>query len=227
MVSFKPLVPVIALTFMVAYSPHVAAADAAAGDVEAGKSIALEGAQPGHPRCASCHMDDGSGQVAGGIPRLAGLPASYIEKQLSYFADGKRENAFMPRFAAALTPEMRRNVAAYYASLPAPAYEADPSADTALIASGEALYKKGKPKDHVMACMGCHGPTGAGVGTMFPAIAGQPADYVSEQLTEWHSGAKRDPDSAIMMSVAKGLTAEDIRALAAYVRSLGVSGKKS
>ncbi|WP_081797491.1 c-type cytochrome [Acidomonas methanolica] len=196
------------------------------GDVAAGKIIAEQGVRPGHPVCASCHMADGSGQAIGGIPRLAGLPASYLEKQLGYFASGVRANVFMKEFAAALTPEQRANVAAYYASLPAPAYDSSIAPAPALVSQGEALYKKGKPAQRVMACAGCHGPTGAGLGKMFPALAGQSQAYMIEQLSIWHTGAKRDPDSALMLMEAKSLTPDEIRALAAYIHTLGFAAAK-
>lgn len=72
--------------------------------------------------CTACHQADGSGKnVPGGEswPRLAGLDAAYIAKQLHDYQSGERSNASMMPFANMLDEQQIADVAAYYASLPA------------------------------------------------------------------------------------------------------------
>ncbi len=61
--------------------------------VEAGKRIFLGGnEETGVPACIACHAPDGKGMAAAGFPALAGQHATYTEKQLLDFYNGKRTN---------------------------------------------------------------------------------------------------------------------------------------
>ena len=64
--------------------PAALAVDAAA--------IAHAGNGRGAAPCMACHGADGAGQAAAGNPRLAGLDAAYLQKQLDDFASGARNN---------------------------------------------------------------------------------------------------------------------------------------
>lgn len=69
-----------------------------------GKKIFTEGgSQPGALPCVACHGADGAGLAAAGFPRLAGLPALYVRKQLEDFKRGSRANPVMQPLASALT----------------------------------------------------------------------------------------------------------------------------
>ena len=63
----------------------------------------------------SCHGDKGQG--AGTIPRLADQHPGYIEEQLGNFATQARANEIMHFNSENLTPDERREVAAYVGSL--------------------------------------------------------------------------------------------------------------
>lgn len=71
------------------------------------------------PACQTCHGDDGEAQNPA-YPRLAGQYAEFLELQLQLFAEGRRGGSphavIMQPIAAKLTPEQRRDVAAYWAS---------------------------------------------------------------------------------------------------------------
>ena len=58
---------------------------AGAGAVDAG-AIVRQGNGRGAAPCMACHGDDGGGQAAAGNPRLAGLDAAYLQRQLEDFA---------------------------------------------------------------------------------------------------------------------------------------------
>jgi cytochrome c553 len=85
------------------------------------KADAAKGQQIAAQVCAACHGADGN-SIAPANPKLAGQIPDYLAKQLANFkpaAAGKpaeRNNAIMAGFAATLSPEDMRNVAAYYAS---------------------------------------------------------------------------------------------------------------
>ena len=48
--------------------------------------------------CAGCHGELGQGGKEGEYPRLAGLPASFIAKQLELFRDRSRKNMAMVEY---------------------------------------------------------------------------------------------------------------------------------
>lgn len=81
----------------------------AKGDIEAGKAKSVP--------CQACHGADGNAADPQ-YPRLAGQYHDYLERALHEYKDGARKNPIMAGFAATLSDEDIRNLAAYYASLP-------------------------------------------------------------------------------------------------------------
>ena len=69
----------------------------------------------------------------------------------------------------------------------------------------------------VPACMGCHGPNGAGIPTNFPRLGGQHAKYTESQLLAFKS---KERESDIMGPIAFGMTLEQIRAISLYLSAL-------
>lgn len=186
-------------------------------DVAAGARIASAGTPGGAAACAGCHGARGEG--SGGFPHLAGSGASYLRDQLEALATGKRRNPVMQPIAQALSPEQRSQVAAYYAGLPPrPAVPDKPPRDTA--DTGAWLATRGRWADGVPACAQCHGPGGAGVGTSFPPLAGQPAAYIAGQLKAWRSGERPPGPLGLMEAVARKLKEPDIQAVSDYYAGL-------
>jgi cytochrome c553 len=72
----------------------------------------------------------------------------------------------------------------------------------------------GKEKSTV--CASCHGPTGDSTNPQFPKLAGQYEDYIVRALSEYKSGARKNP---IMKGFAAGLSEQDMENLAAYFSS--------
>jgi cytochrome c553 len=64
-------------------------------------------------------------------------------------------------------------------------------------------------------CTSCHRPDGVNNG--IPSIAGWPADILERTLRFYQQGARTNP---VMVSVAKSLDDEQVRALALYWSSL-------
>lgn len=65
--------------------------------------------------CQACHGVDGKG-IAPEYPNLGGQYASYMEKALRDYRDGRRTNMIMAPMAANLTDEDIEDLAAWYAS---------------------------------------------------------------------------------------------------------------
>ncbi|MDC6690008.1 c-type cytochrome, partial [Leclercia adecarboxylata] len=57
------------------------------------------GANPAAMACGTCHGADGMGMAAAGFPRLAGIDAGYMRKQLADFRSGTRANPIMQPIA--------------------------------------------------------------------------------------------------------------------------------
>ena len=66
-------------------------------------------------------------------------------------------------------------------------------------------------------CAACHGSDGIAVAPTFPNLAGQSATYLYVQLRAFKDGAR---DNAVMQPLAKTLTDQDMRNLAAHFASL-------
>lgn len=166
--------------------------------------------------CASCHGDLGQGKE--NTPRLAGLPADYIVKQLGDFEDGRRINESMRVVVATLSDDERRKVADYYASLRVPS-NARPEL-SGNIARGEKLALHGDWSRNVPACFSCHGPSGFGVGPEFPALAAQHASYTASQLAAWAGGQRNNSSLDLMGKISRELSDADRNAVADYLASL-------
>ncbi|NBQ92048.1 MAG: cytochrome c4 [Betaproteobacteria bacterium] len=164
--------------------------------------------------CSACHTIDGSrGSPAN--PILAGQHPEYLVKQLQEFKAGKRKNAIMAGFAATLSEDDMRNVAAFYASK-----QAKPGAakDKDLAALGEKIYRGGIADRNIPACAGCHSPTGAGIPAQYPRVGGQHGDYTEAQLLAFRSGARGN--STQMMQIAAKMNDREIKAVSDYINGL-------
>lgn len=166
--------------------------------------------------CASCHGDLGQGDES--TPRLAGLPAAYITKQLHDFRDGTRLNESMRVVAHGLTEAEMTALGAYYADLRVPS-TARPvlSGD---LARGEQLALQGDWSIGVPACFTCHGPSGFGVAPDFPGLSAQHAPYTAVQLANWVGGQRHNDPLGLMGQISEALSTQDRRAVADYLASL-------
>lgn len=67
-------------------------------------------------------------------------------------------------------------------------------------------------------CASCHGADGiTTIDPSYPKLAGQYPDYLARALTDYKTGARKNP---IMMGMAAALTKEDVANVAAYYSSL-------
>ncbi len=189
-----------------------------------GAAIAVNGTG-GAPACSSCQGAHGEGQPENGFPRLAGLDAGYIVRQLESFADGSRKNDTMPAIAKALTPADRQAVATFYAGQQAAAPQQAATPGVKQAARGAELVVNGDWAQGVPGCGLCHGPSGQGVGSAFPRLAGQSAIYIENQFADWKAGKRSNDPLHLMSGIAKKLSDDDTKAVATYFASLKVVSK--
>src|SRR5215469_12612255 len=77
-----------------------------------------------------------------------------------------------------------------------------------ITSSAQAYEANGGPWPHVSdACAACHGPNGNSVNQAYPALAGQRALYITDQLHNFASGQRVNP---IMNAMARSLKESEI-----------------
>lgn len=179
------------------------------GDAEAGEQKSQT--------CVACHGADGVGTTPEN-PNLAGQVPGYIADQLARFQSGQRENAVMAGMAAGLSEQDMADLDAYYASLEAP-QGAVPEDQAQSARRGGELYRGGDKSLNIASCMSCHGPSGRGIPTRFPRVAGQKQEYLLASLQAYKSG-ERQSDGGIMNDIAFLLTRQQMEDLAAFMHAL-------
>jgi cytochrome c553 len=100
------------IAVLLACAPMLASAK---GDIEEGKKKA--------ETCKACHGEGGAKPVQPEYPILAGQHADYLAAALNQYKSGKRKNALMSGFSAALSPQDIRDLAVYFASEKSPLKE--------------------------------------------------------------------------------------------------------
>lgn len=83
----------------------------------------------------------------------------------------------------------------------------------AVIAAGSAGAAPQVKPDKVVVCATCHGENGVSASPIFPNLAGQHRNYIEKALNDYKSGARKN---AIMSAQAMPLSADDVKALAAW-----------
>lgn len=170
--------------------------------------------------CVSCHGVRGEGRTAMNGPRIGGMDAAYIERQLNAYRLGHRGGGevaggeAMAAMARGMSTETIVEVAQAVAAMTPPALpltEVDDGAD-----DGEAAYKS---------CVACHGEAAQGMPELgSPALVYQDPMYLSRALKAYRDGARgthaEDTYGLQMAALAKGLDDESIDAVVAHIGSL-------
>ena len=190
------------------------AADASiVGDAAAGKSKSVA--------CGACHGADG--KSASPFPKLAGQGEKYLLKQMREIRDGARPVPAMAGQLDGKSDQDLADIAAYYSAQKRSGGQTDP----AQLELGAKIFRSGVADRNVAACIACHSPTGQGNAPAgFPALAGQHAQYVADQLRAYRkgyedtSGRTNDGDAKIMRTTAFGLSDKEIEAVSSYVAGL-------
>ena len=194
------------------------AVSAVAADEEAAAKVAKPDLAKGEASygtvCAACHGADGNSMIPAN-PKLAQQHPEYLVKQLKEFKSGKRANAIMSGMVASLSEDDMRNIAYWLASKKAkPGF----AKDKASVLLGERIFRGGIPDRQVPACAGCHGPSGTGIPSQYPRIAGQHADYAVAQLLAFRDGVRLN--NAQMTGVTAKMNDREIKAVSDYIAGL-------
>ena len=179
------------------------------GDIERGTQAYAE--------CQTCHRRDGSGRPKFDMPRLSGQHASVLIKQLMDIRSGLRVNPEMRDYMldSDLTLQDFADMAAYLQSLPVAGYIAQGPPE--LVPRGQALYASN--------CAECHGKHGEGRAELFyPMLASQHYTYLLREIDLILTG-QRGNSSPAMPPILSKLSADDKRAVAAYLAQLPAPGK--
>jgi len=208
----------IPIVFTLVLGGMASGAPAGAGS-DLGRSLAEDGDPArGLDACASCHGSDGGGSEEVAAPRLAAIGAGYLARQIQNFRNGNRKHPIMQLWAELLTEAEIEAVAKYYQQLP-PASQAqvprglDPKDGEWLALFGDWANRR------LPACVQCHGPVGVGVGDHFPALAGQPYNYLVGQLAAWTTGERKGDPLGMMAAMNPRLSVAESQAVAAYFAS--------
>jgi cytochrome c-type protein NapC len=155
--------------------------------------------------CAGCHGEYGQGSLDGEYPRLAGVDANYLARQIEHFKSRERLNIPMLPFATEreLPGNDTRIIAAYLASIELPttlppidkenfdAYARLKNSKSVLniarypgnITSGGRLYRR--------ECSSCHADDGYGDrARAAPQLAGQHSVYLKRQVNRFRLGER-------------------------------------
>ncbi|MCE4553946.1 c-type cytochrome [Roseateles cellulosilyticus] len=162
---------------------------------------------PAAASCIGCHV----GTVTA-APRLEGLPADYLVKQLRDLRDGDRPVDAALGAAHTLDRPVAQRLAQWLAAQPAAGW---PAAASPL---GQRLYDQGDQSRGRPACQVCHGSAaGAAHGLSAPPLQGQPAAYLARQLHAWREKRRTNSPDGLMNDAAQGLTDAEIDALARHL----------
>jgi cytochrome c553 len=170
--------------------------------------------------CKACHGQRGEGmpaetkdgEILPAVPALAGQVANYTYKQLRDYFNNDRSNESMTGIAKSLSEQDAADLAVWYASLPSPKHETS----NQHLASAEKMVKAGDGKRILPPCFVCHGTNGQGEKIDIPSLSGQQADYLEKTMMEYQNGQRHNDIYSRMRLIAKQLSADEIKALAAY-----------
>lgn len=168
--------------------------------------------------CTVCHGVELNGNRSVDAPKLAGLPAWYLDRQMLAFRNGWRgvheldvTGMEMRPQAQVLSAEETARAVTYAASVPAhdpaPTVHGD-------AARGAELYRS---------CAACHGERGRGNEALWsPPLAGQSDWYLLTQMKNFRAGARGsapdDTQGAVMRAAALALPDDDAAAdVVAYI----------
>ncbi|MCB1871819.1 MAG: c-type cytochrome [Chromatiaceae bacterium] len=163
--------------------------------------------------CAGCHGEFGQGGSDGEYPRLAGMPAAFIARQLHLFRDRKRPNMAMIEYVdeRQMPDADIQDIATFLSRITlktklSPANESDPAFDAyaRLLESKQVMQIPRAEGDQERGgklfrkeCDSCHGKLGEGDHTKaVPMLTGQYTDYLWRQVEKYRNTIRiHDPDA--------------------------------
>jgi sulfide dehydrogenase cytochrome subunit len=157
--------------------------------------------------CNNCHGANGI-SAGGAMPSIGGQPGDYLEAVMKEFRNGTRYSTAMGRLLKGYSDAEIAALAKYYER-------------KLWVRSGEtaqaALASKGA-QIHTDRCAGCHGDKADKTFERMPRLAGQRVDFIELELEKYAEKSLKAP-SKVMRNMVKGLSSEDLHALAAFYGS--------
>ncbi len=199
-----------------------------------GEEVDLENGFDINETCAGCHGVNGEGGKEGEYPRLAGLPAAYLARQLHLYRDRERPNLAMIEYVDERQmpdPDIR-DIAAYLAAIELPIRMPDLPEDATSLEKLRAAEKvfnvprvEGDPdagqKIYKRECASCHGPEGWGdESEAVPMLAGQYTQYLWRSVDKYLKGTRiHDPSDPEYRLLAE-FSETEIRDIFAYLSTV-------
>lgn len=206
--------------------PQMSAADyralagesAAPGEKEAADFDFTDAPGAGVRSCARCHGDENSLPSSDRVPALQGQNQAYLRRAMDEYRADRRQSGVMEPIAAALGPGELDRLARYYSEAPRPPSDMSDGDAPQSAARGEEIATNGIPGEGIPPCLACHSGKAS---DQFPLLNGLSAEYLSAQLKLWQHGHRNQTAyGAIMATVARRLSPEQINDVAAYFASL-------
>ncbi len=196
--------------------------DTTSADVLPGPTTDLVAGGNSYYVCGTCHGAKGQGNAFVNAPKLVGLSAWYLERQLKNFRQGLRgtdaddtPGIQMASMALMLADDAAiNNVVAYLISLP--------ETDSTPTVSGD----PGRGKDIFSTCKSCHGPNGEGTKALkAPRLSGADDWYLVRQLNNYKRGIRGSHPQDLygkQMALQAGVLRDeqDIKDVVAYINTL-------
>ena len=174
--------------------------------------------RPGHAQtieetaqvCSACHGENGVPVKQDfPVPVIWGQNGGYLFFQLRDFKSGARKSEQMAPIAEALDRKDLLPLAQYFAKKPWPNLE-QPHPPDEVVATAKRVNAS-------VVCTSCHLEGFKGDSTQ-PRLAGQEKAYLQKTMTDFASGARGNNPG--MTGFMKGLTAEEIAAMAAWLAGM-------
>ena len=173
--------------------------------------------------CNACHGEKGE-SPSRNYASLNGQTQEYTMKMMLDYRDGRRWEDYkqaniMVKISRAMNDQEIADIAAFYASNPATAWNIERQEVTPAI---DRLVRKGDVKRMITPCASCHGAHGEGK-DITPAIAGQVPEYFIRTMKAYQHQHRTNDVNEGMAQFTHDLTDEEIEALANYYATLNSS----
>ncbi len=170
--------------------------------------------------CARCYSVNGLGRGLGAFPKLAGQRATYLDLSLRAYARGQRHSGIMQPPCRSTQPGGDARAGALLRK------HAGAGGIPAAGGIGNRARQNDRAARHPVSTRPrlrrlSRGPGSAARNPVYPELAGQYADYLALQLDLFkHARRGGTAYAHIMLQVAAGLTAEQMREVALFYASL-------
>jgi cytochrome c553 len=165
--------------------------------------------------CAGCHNPDGNSIIPEN-PKLAGLDAKYLLRQLKDFKSGDRSSEIMSTIITLVDESEFKALATYFSEQKR---SDGVTENPELAAQGKQIFDEGIIGSAVPACSGCHNEDGSG-SARFPRLNGQNPVYVKNQLMNFKNDVRKNDTKYVMRAVSKRMNDAEIEAVAEYIVTL-------